>query len=310
MQISKGMKPFLTLSAILPLLVACTPLSIGVPTAEKPTLLIFPVEYVREAQISNSSGFEWRYEIAARDGSMKPLLVPIRTSAPDGMVVVDTLPPGDYRVRKVYIVPTGSGTRTYNNQGTPLNFPFRLRTGQITVFSRSLYVRTYNKIPGRGMSTTYQWDIKAVSPGQKKAMMDSLAALPNFAAWGIDSDLAGAPLNKSKPPPGKYQVAEEFKGDWSGRWRPVTTTETDLCIEGSLKLSLDTSKITAIGTDIDGTEYRLSASLVGDGQIRGKLSLDRTRVAKVTGKFYESGNILGTFEYADDCVAEWKAHKP
>lgn len=291
------------------LVAACTPLSINQPTPEKSTLLVLPAEMVREA-VRARYGFSYAYVIVGEDKSAQPYQAVFKLPVKNDMLIIDSLPPGNYTVSRFLTIPVGSGTRYFNPEGTPINYRFILESGKITIFSHSLRVHTYNEDPARGTETTYRVNMIRTTGQQKDDILEKLGALSNFSAWGVLGDTGTG--TRSSPGSGqrkKFVVAERLQGGWSGTWRPITSDENAECIEGRLSFAIDGSRLSGDGADDDGNLYQISASLIDDGVVRGKISLNRVRVAKVTGRLYDNGTILGSFEYDHDCMAEWKARK-
>ncbi len=108
------------------------------------------------------------------------------------MLIIDTLPPGNYRVDKFIFKTVGSGDFTYGQNVLPRNDKFKLERGWITIFSKSLNVRIFNKTPGRGGNTSYSFDLYPVTREQEEAILGTLKTLPNFEAWGLAQDYASA----------------------------------------------------------------------------------------------------------------------
>jgi hypothetical protein len=294
---------------VIALVAACTPLSIAPPSPEKPTLLVLPAEVVLDAQNRNF-GFAFAYKIISLDNSAPPYRAIFKLPVKNDMLIVDSLLPGNYRVSSLLTIPLSVGDKTYNTRGRPANIRFRLEAGKITIVSQSLYVHTYNAIPGRGLSTTYETRIKQVTGQQRSEILSQLEALPNFSAWQVLGPKQSRPGpagagHELKP----YVAADELQGEWSGFWRPISEPEAESCSEGRLSFGLDGSRLKGEGVDSESSQYRISASLVGNGLIRGKLSIERALTARVTGKLYDDGSILGSFEFNSGCQAEWKARK-
>ncbi|MCP4982834.1 MAG: sel1 repeat family protein [Gammaproteobacteria bacterium] len=99
------------------------------------------------------------------------------------MLIIDTLPPGNYRVDKFIFKTVGSGNFTYGQNVAPRNDKFKLEWGRITVFSKSLNVRIFNKIPGRGGENSYSFNLYPVTREQEDAILVTIKTLPNFEAW-------------------------------------------------------------------------------------------------------------------------------
>jgi len=66
-----------------------------------------------------------------------------------------------------------------------MNIPFTLAPGRITIFQKSLNQVSFNSIPGRGLSTSYSFDIEPVTDEQRKQLLDDLGQLENFHSWMV-----------------------------------------------------------------------------------------------------------------------------
>ena len=176
---------YFLLVASLALAVSCVKLSINPPTPEKSTLLVLPTQLEHKAHLKRY-GFSYAYEIVSTsEPSMPPLRAVFKLPVKPGMVIVDSLPPGSYRVSLFMVLPMGTGDKTFNPDGVPLDYRFILESGKITIFPRSLNILVYNKIPGRGASTSYRNRIETVTSTQRDEIIARLQALPNYEAWEI-----------------------------------------------------------------------------------------------------------------------------
>ena len=137
------------------LLVSCAKISLPRPSAENPTLLVLPASMTNETN-QNDHAFSFAYEIVgdSANGGVSPTRVEFTLPFRSGMVIVDSLPPGSYRVTKHMMLPKGAGSRTFGQRSVKLDLPFPLRAGQITIFDKSLNVRIYHMAPGRGTTST------------------------------------------------------------------------------------------------------------------------------------------------------------
>jgi hypothetical protein len=135
-------------------LAACTPLKLNPPNPEIQSVLVLPATYTRKSERTRY-GFYYVYQITSDNKQVPPYDAVIKFPLQKDMVIVDALPPGDYRVSKFSYFPSGTGTRTYEKNTYPLNEPFTLAPGMITIFPKSFNVTTYNSTPGRGQTTSY-----------------------------------------------------------------------------------------------------------------------------------------------------------
>ena len=175
------------------LITSCASLKINPPSPDKQTILVLPVLVTNQAQKAGKHGFYYIYEIVNEDGPpLIPLEVVIKTPVKGDMLMIDTLPPGNYRVDKFMFKTVGAGDFTYGQNVFPRNDKFELESGKITIFSMSLNVRLFNKIPGRGMETSYSFDLYPVTWEQEEAILAALKTLPNFEAWHHTLDYEAA----------------------------------------------------------------------------------------------------------------------
>ena len=280
------------------------------PGAIQQTILVLPVQVTNTTERTRRHGFYYIYEIVNKDDADITHEAIFKLPLRGDILIVDSLPPGDYSVDKFIFKTIGTGDFSYGNNVFPRNDRFKLEAGKITIFSKSLNVSLYNKIPGRGSETTYNFNMVSMPLDQRQEVLTELRKLPNIDAWEILGEKAGGTSSSQvRRQHKKFVAAEKFRGAWSGIWRPVTEADTENCNEGRLSFDIDGTRLSGEGTDSMDNRYRISASLIDDGVIRGKLSLDRTRRAKVTGKLYDDGTILGSFTYDNNCIAEWKARK-
>ncbi len=166
------------------LLVSCASLKITPPGADTQSLLVIPVEVTNDSERSQH-GFYYIYEIWHAEGSVGPYEAVIKPPLKGGMLIVDSLPPGDYIVQKFSYKPVGAGDFSYGQNVFPRNDRFTLEASHITIFSQSLQIRLYTRIPGRGQSTSYSMDINPVTMQQRQGLLKTLSELENFDSWKV-----------------------------------------------------------------------------------------------------------------------------
>ncbi len=162
---------------------SCAELKIDPPGPERQALLVLPVLVTNQAQRVGQHGFYYIYEIVNEDDPAITYEAVIKTPVKGDMLIIDTLPPGNYRVDKFIFKTVGSGNFTYGQNVAPRNDKFKLEWGRITVFSKSLNVRIFNKIPGRGGENSYSFNLYPVTREQEDAILVTIKTLPNFEAW-------------------------------------------------------------------------------------------------------------------------------
>jgi hypothetical protein len=272
-------------------LVACTPLKINPPSPEKQSLLVLPVTHTRKAQ-SNMPAFYYVYQITSDNQQVAPYDAVIKFPVQEDMVIVDVLPPGDYRVSKLSVFPMGVGDHTYGNNAHPMNEPFTLAPGMITIFPKSFNLLTYNAIPGRGLSTTYARDIEPVTDEQRQQILNALGQLENFQSWNV-LDTSNAHILRAQ-------------GSWSGSWE---SPSTESCGNGDLRVKVIGSKLSGSGTSASGESLTIAANINEQGKITGELSNPQVLLANVSGGIYSGGEIAGKFIFLDGCESKWSIFK-
>ena len=181
------------------------------------TLLVLPVHETNEAQLKRH-GFYYIYEIVNIDSFDVTHRAEFRLPIKENMVVVDSLPPGNYAVRQFVFKPMGSGDFTYGDNVEERDDRFYLEPGKITIFDKSLNVRLYNKTPGRGMTTTYQFDMEPLDHAQRSGIVSTLGALEYLSHWEISSlqsPLAVAP-KKTQPVAVRRDLSGVYIAETSG----------------------------------------------------------------------------------------------
>ena len=175
--------PVLTIALVL--LTSCVSLKLDQPSEDKQTVLVLPVLVTNQAQRHGQNGIYYIYEIVNEDDLTITYEAVIRTPIKGDMLIIDTLPPGNYRVDKFMFKTVGAGGFTFGQNEFPRNDKFKLEMGRITILSKSLNVRLYNATPGRGSDTSYSFNIYPVTREQEEAIVTTLKALPNFEAWRL-----------------------------------------------------------------------------------------------------------------------------
>lgn len=172
------------LIATLLLIASCGGLKINPPGPSSQTLLIIPVEV--DANVSSIRyHYYYNYEITKVNDNSFSHDVTIKFPVKGDMLIVDSLPPGDYYVRKFTFLPTGLGDAEYGINTFARNDRFSLESGKITIFSKSLKLTLRNKHPGRFDTIVYNMDIVPVTGSQEKAILEKLKKVPNFETWDI-----------------------------------------------------------------------------------------------------------------------------
>ncbi len=277
--------------ALLPALFACTPLKLDPPSSEKQTLLILPATHTRKAE-SNRPAYYYVYEITSDDNRVAPFDAVIKYPVENDMVLVDALPPGDYRVSKLSFFPMGVGDHYYDDNSYPLDEPFTLSPGTITIFQKSFHQTSYNSIPGRGATTSYSFSLDPVSDEQRRQITDTLGQLENFHSWKL--------VDASNP------YIARAQGSWTGKWQSADTSN---CGSGGLSARIAGAEMSGSGTSAAGESLTISATIDDNGKVTGELSNAGGRVATVHGGVYHGGEIAGTLRFDSGCNSDWSILK-
>ena len=163
---------------------ACATTRISPPGPAVQALLLIPVELDVKV-ISARYGFYYVYEITRLGEEDFSHDVAIKFPLPNDILIVDALPPGDYRVRKLTIVPAGTGDKKLSKNTASLDLPFHLETGKITFFSHVLKLTMRNQDPGRVGTVTTRIDLIPLAAYHEEEIVATLRGLENFQAWEI-----------------------------------------------------------------------------------------------------------------------------
>ena len=168
------------------LTISCASLALPGPATSESTLLLLPFTIDNRSQHGGGNlGFHYDYEIVSVENSIEPIHVVFKRRMDGDVVVVDSLPPGKYKVSNIGISTSGSGNYSYSDNRRDLSINFELQAKAITILSRSLNIEMYNATPGRGMSTTYSRSIDQVTDAQKAELLNRLREQKYFDQWAL-----------------------------------------------------------------------------------------------------------------------------
>lgn len=178
----KNLSTALIVSALLFLVTSCAGLQLDPPSPDKQTLLVLPVKLTNNTMTSKQA-FYYIYTIANAGNRSDTLDAVIKLPLKGDMLIVDSLPPGDYIVSQFSYFPVGSGVSFSGNNVAQRNDRFTLESGKITIFSQTLHVTMTNETVGRMGTTYFGFNMEATSVQQKQEVTQTLKALPNIEAW-------------------------------------------------------------------------------------------------------------------------------
>ena len=185
MEISNSLRIGALLCAIA-VISACAGPKINPPAADRQAILVIPVDedlnvvYVRY-------GFYYVYEILRSGDSSFKHEVAIKFPVAEHILIVDSLPPGDYLLRKLTIKPVGSGNREIPRPAAFRYDPFKLEAGKITIFPQVLKLTMWNQDPGRIAPILSRIDMLPLDASYRNEVLATLKKLPNFDTWEISA---------------------------------------------------------------------------------------------------------------------------
>lgn len=165
------------------LVASCANLKLDAPGPKVQTLLVLPVEITNETQ-SRRHGFYYIYEIrhVGGDGPYEAIFkLPLKGD----MLIIDSLPPGNYIVDKFIFKSIGAGDFSYGDNIQYRDDRFHMAAGHITIFPKSLNVRKFHRIVGETTETSYTANMNSVTDAQKKKILTTLEELQNFDKWAL-----------------------------------------------------------------------------------------------------------------------------
>ena len=182
---------FFLFPVLLFLVTSCAGLNITPPGPDKQTLLVLPAKFSNSTH-NNRYGFYYFYEIVSGpdeivtiNTSITPYEAKFKLPIKGNMLIVDSLPPGNYIVINLVIQHFGSGTSTTYRRAQSRNDKFKLEYGKISIFSKSLNISLSYVDPGRIENITYRNEMTSVSQAQRGEILADLKKLPNFDKWEV-----------------------------------------------------------------------------------------------------------------------------
>ena len=150
------------------------------------TLLLLPFSVENRAQHgAGKLGYHCDYEIVSVDNSVEPINVFFDQWAKLGSIVVDSLPPGQYRLESFGLNPAGGGNKGDPGDRIPLGYGFELKAGEATVFPFSLNIEIYNPTAARSMERIFSPRIDALTEDQREELLKELGKQENLADWTV-----------------------------------------------------------------------------------------------------------------------------
>jgi hypothetical protein len=127
--------------------------------------------------------FKYFYEITRIDDSAFSYTAWIRFPVSNNIVLIDELPAGEYRARRVGYIQVGVAEHQYGSRSVPFGQPFTLERGKMVIFPQSLRLTMRNENPGHFATIIYNHSLQPTSREQKDAIEAVLKKQGNFALW-------------------------------------------------------------------------------------------------------------------------------
>jgi len=196
MQLPRKLSRSIYLLLLLFLISSCASVKIDPPGPEVQTILILP--YSKLDTTGRSAGYIFHYHIVNLGDDSITFEAKFNQSDKEGYLVVDSLPPGNYRVDKVTVNPVGSGIRDFDRSEYRRNEKFSLVSGKITIFRKSIYI-THTKDPIDPGRSSSGFRIDPVFPDRRNNILEKLGKQENFEKWeviGVQQGIVGLSSNE------------------------------------------------------------------------------------------------------------------
>jgi len=182
MQLPRELSRAIYLLLLLFLVSSCASVKLNPPGPEAQSILILP--YSKLNTTGRSVGYIYHYHIVNLGDDSIIYEAKFNQPGKEVYLVVDSLPPGNYRVDKVTVNPVGSGIRDFDRSEYRQNEKFKLVPGKITIFQKSIYI-SHTKDPtdpGRSFSG---FRIGPVFPDRRSNILEKLGKQENFDKWEV-----------------------------------------------------------------------------------------------------------------------------
>jgi len=182
MQLPQELSRAIYLLLLLFLVSSCASVKIVPPGSEVQTILILP--YSKLDTTGWSAGYIYHYNIVNLGDDSITYEAKFNQSGKEGYLVVNSLPPGNYRVDKVIVNPVGTGIRDFDRSEYRRNEKFKLVAGKITIFQKSIHAYQIKDStdPGRSFSG---FRIDPVFPDRRNNILEKLGKQENFDKWEV-----------------------------------------------------------------------------------------------------------------------------
>ena len=162
---------------------SCAVLKLPPPDHDIKTILVLPFKVTDTTilEYTRGHGFNYGYEIVGVDDENIKYEVIFALSNKKEILIVDSIPPGNYFVNKLNVFPKNIRAKANNKKGIPRYDQFELVSGKITIFLLSLNISVVDISGGR----RYYNKMILVEWRQKDQIIKKLKELENFDKWEV-----------------------------------------------------------------------------------------------------------------------------
>jgi len=236
---------------------ACASVKIDSPGPEVQSILILP--YYKLDTTGWGPGYIYHYYIVNLGDDSITYEAKFDQSGKEGYLLVDSLPPGNYRVDKVTVNPVGVGTRNYDRSEYRRNEKFKLVAGKITIFQKSIHVfHTKDPLdPGRSWTS---FRIVPTFSNRRNNILGKLEKQENFDKWevlGFQYSVIESSVDELPELDNQPVLAPDITGTYVS---DIETSRYDYFSKKDLKLALTLKQQ---NNSITGTDSSGKAEITG-----------------------------------------------
>ena len=161
---------------------SCAVLKLPPPGNDIKTILVLPFKVTDTTIVVEMRGYHYNYgyEIVGVDDENIKYEVVFVLSNKEEILIVDSIPPGNYFVNKLNLLTRSALSRTPNQSSTRYD-QFELVSGKITIFPLSLNILVEEQSGG----ILYSSKTSLVEWRQKDQIIKKLKELENFDKWEV-----------------------------------------------------------------------------------------------------------------------------
>ena len=290
----KELSRILIFTTLLLAVTSCAVLHISPPGPFVKSILVLPVK-ATNTSISPIYGYYYGYEITSAADKSVTYEAIFKLPNHNGMLLIDSIPPGDYFVSKAFVIPVSAGTLAVKSRVASRRDKFKLESGKITILQIALGVSVVDDPNFYGTIISSR-NIFPVYQSQKDEILATLGNLENFDKWEVSSwKVLNVDSNWNEQPLHETNIAGT---GITGTYRSQRSGAAHY-FEKSL------INIKQIGNDIVGTNK--SQSKIVTGTRKGN-TIEFKYIGGVTGVWKinsDSTHLEGTWEATNGVTGKW-----